>query len=192
MSKARERTGHGKPLCGARKRAADGPCRQGAGARTDHQGIGKCWLHGGSTPNHQQSAARELVRREVVQAVEILGAPPIDDPLRALQQLAGEVLAWKNAIAARVSLDDLMGDSEQVRAAVVLLERALDRCNTVLSTIARLNIDERLAAVDEATALMVVRALEAGLAAAGVRGTAAEQARQATRAHLRLVTSEGV
>lgn len=124
------------------------------------------------------------MRREVVEAVEILGAAPIDDPLRALQQLAGEVLAWKNALVARVDLTDLDGPT------VVLMERALDRCNTVLSTIARLNIDERLAAVDEATAVMVVRALEAGLAAAGLAGTAAEIARQATRAHLRLVTRD--
>lgn len=37
-----------KQICGAH--TEKGPCRQPAGARTDHPGDGKCWLHGGRTP----------------------------------------------------------------------------------------------------------------------------------------------
>lgn len=190
MSNTGPRTGHGKPLCGSRRRQGEGTCRQGAGARTDHQGTGSCWLHGGSTTTHRTAATREVVRREIAEAVEILGADPIADPLRALQELAGQVWAWKNALAARVDLDVLRYESnvmtEQTRGEVQMLERAMDRCNTVLATIARLNIDERLAAIDEATAVMLVRAVEAGLAAVGVTGPAADQARQVVSRHLRL------
>jgi hypothetical protein len=142
-----------------------------------------------------KAAGREQLHREITQAVQILGVAPVDDPLRALQELAGQVVAWKDALAARVSMNALRYESavatEQVRGEVQLLERAMDRCNMVLATIAKLRIDERLAAIDEATASMIVRAIEAGLASAGVTGPAAVRARDVTRAHLALVSSEG-
>jgi hypothetical protein len=36
-------------FCGKKNRAGK-PCRQRAGARTDHSGTGPCWPHGGATP----------------------------------------------------------------------------------------------------------------------------------------------
>lgn len=150
-----------------------------------------CHWHGGAAPQVQRAAHQELVRRQIVQAREILDAAPITDPLRALQELAGQVVEWKNALADRVSLHQLRYESnistEQIRGEVQLLERAMDRCNTVLATIAKLNIDERLARIDEATAVMVVRAIEAGLASAGVSGPAAVRAREVVRGHLRVL-----
>lgn len=35
--------------CGAKTRSG-GACKQAKGARTDHPGVGRCWLHGGATP----------------------------------------------------------------------------------------------------------------------------------------------
>ncbi|WP_166379906.1 hypothetical protein [Catellatospora methionotrophica] len=135
------------------------------------------------------AAHQELVRREITKARDILNASPITDPLRALQELAGQVVEWKDALAARVDLHALRYESnistEQIRGEVQLLERAMDRCNTVLATIAKLNIDERLARIDEMTAVVIVRAVEAGLASAGVAGPAAVKAREVVRGHLR-------
>lgn len=37
------------PRCGAHGRQKNRPCRHVAGFRTDHPGIGKCFLHGGQT-----------------------------------------------------------------------------------------------------------------------------------------------
>jgi hypothetical protein len=154
-------------------------------------GLKVCDSHGGRAPQARKAARAELARREITEAVQILDAPPIGDPLRALQQLAGEVVAWKNALADRVDLQKLRYasniDTEQIRGEVQLLERAMDRCNTVLVNIAKLKIDERLAAIDEATAAMVIRAMEAGLASAGVAGPAAVRAREVMRGHLTLV-----
>jgi hypothetical protein len=184
--------GHDSGLCGARRRQGEGTCKRPAGWGTPSPGAGCCKLHGGSTSSQRQAASQELVRREIAQAVDILNAAPVDNPLRALAALAGQVLAWKDAIAARVDMARLLDeDSGQVRGEVVLLERALDRANVVLATIGRLNLDERLAAIDEAAARAVVEALHAGLAHIGVTGGQAEQALQATRAHLRLVSTEG-
>ena len=36
--------------CGARARSTGGRCRKPAGWGTDHNGVGRCRLHGGATP----------------------------------------------------------------------------------------------------------------------------------------------
>ena len=56
---------------------------------------------------------------------------------------------------------------------------------------ARLKLDERLVAVSEATADMLVRAVDAGLAAAGVTGEAREPVRKAIARELRIVSAGG-
>ena len=56
---------------------------------------------------------------------------------------------------------------------------------------AKLKLDERLVAVNEATADMLVRAVDAGLAAAGVTGAARETARKAVAAQMRIVSAGG-
>jgi hypothetical protein len=40
-------------LCNARQARADGYCEKAAGEKTPHEGIGRCWLHGGLSPQHQ-------------------------------------------------------------------------------------------------------------------------------------------
>lgn len=183
---------HHPRKCTGHKNLEDGelvPC-----GRYPRRGLKVCDSHGGRAPQSRKAAEDELARRKITETVQILDAAPITDPLRALQQLAGEVVEWKDALAARVDLHKLRYESaistEQIRGEVQLLERAMDRCSTVLSTIAKLKIDERLAAIDEATAAMVIRAMEAGLASAGVAGPAAARAREVMRGHLSLVPGE--
>jgi hypothetical protein len=63
----------------------------------------------------------------------------------------------------------------------------MDRTGHVLGMIAKLNIEDRMARVTERQADALVSALEAALAAAGITGTAAHDARQAAARHLRAV-----
>src|SRR5215216_3827177 len=65
--------------CGARNRSG-GPCQRPAGWGTDHAGYGRCKLHGGKTPNHQQAAQRQ----QVAEAVASLGLRRDVDPNTAL------------------------------------------------------------------------------------------------------------
>lgn len=154
-----------------------------------------CRFHGGRAPQVKAAAERRLAEAELQEELhEELGRLNIEavgNPLMALGQLAGEIMAWKTLVAKRVSrLKDIgyAGEyGEQVKAEVLVFERALDRCASVLATIARLNIDERLAAIDAATKLMVIRALEAGLASQGVVGPAASAAKKVAARHLRLL-----
>lgn len=179
--------GHGPDwYCGAPKRQGEGTCEKRAGWGTKHVGIGRCKNHGGSTPSHVKNAVEVQARAELAR----LNVAPVTDPLTALGQIAGEVLAWKDAMAEKVNeLKSLRysteNGGEQLRAEVALYTSALDRCERFLSSMARLDIDERLARVTIAQKLMIVRAVEAALASAGVAGPAAAEAKRVAARHLR-------
>lgn len=184
--------GHGKRLCGAKKRQGDGNCARPAGWGTSHVGEGSCKLHGGSTRSVSRSATMRLVERETR---ELFGriAPevkPVDNPLAAYASFAGRVMAWMEL------LDALLGDlrtvgyehekaGEQIRAVVQLYERSMGLANTVLSSYARLKIDERLAAISEAQKTVIIRAIEAALEEAGLEDEAAANAKRTAARHLR-------
>ena len=146
----------------------------------------------------KRAAATRTVESEIARTARIAlaSAVPVTDPLTALQQLAGEILEWKNVLKDRVDMQKLRYQSEigteQVRGEVALLERAMDRCAAVLTAIARLNIDARLTAIEEGKAQMVIRAVQAALVAAGVTGPAAHAALRAAAAELRVIQGEVV
>jgi len=105
----------------------------------------------------EHQALAELARR---------GVTPVDNPLTALAELAGEVLAVKNIFRDRLAALDAeqwrhsgQDGAEQLRAEVALYERALDRSARVLADIARLKIDERLTAITEEQAHTLVAIL---------------------------------
>lgn len=192
MEEAQKSLGHGRSLCGAKKKQDDGVCQKPAGWGTDHPGHGPCRLHGGATPTVAKSAREEQVKAEARRTLGRLQAVPVDDPLTELKKLAGEAVAWKNLLADHVAeLERLRYENpaggEQVRGEIVLFERALDRCASILAAIARLNIDDRLARITERQADIVIRAIEAALETAGVRGEAAVEARKVAARYLRAV-----
>jgi len=176
----------GRRRCSARRTDGE-PCKN-----SPLKGQMVCRYHGGAAPQAKAAAVRRQVEVEARQVLAELGVSPVADPFEALLKLAGQVLAWQAATAALVNrLDGIRyqgaNGAEQLRAEVALYERAMDRAVTVLSAIARLNIDERLVAVTERQADAVVSAINAALEAAGVDGDQAEQARRAAARHLRSV-----
>ena|GEM_PF-2398344 len=185
--------------CGGKLRQGEGTCGQQAGWGTTHVGAGRCKLHGGGTETHRKNAelAAAQKRANTMFGKHVV-VGPVHNPLDVYAQLTGEVIGWKDALGQLVR--DLTGPGyrgatgEQIRAEVQLFERALDRCNTVLSTYARLGIDERLARISEAQSAMVLAALDAGLAAVGVVGQRAVEAKRAAAKRLRVIegaTAEG-
>ncbi|RPE39755.1 hypothetical protein EDD90_2773 [Streptomyces sp. Ag109_O5-1] len=190
-----EHAGDGKPRCGAQKRQGQpgDTCSLVAGFGTDHVGIGRCKFHGGNTRNQRIAAAAELADLEARQILATLDVTPVGDPFAALSRLAGQVVAWQEAISSivndlgdRIRYEGAAG-SEQLRAEIALYERAMDRTGHVLGLIAKLGIEDRMARVTERQADALVSALEAALAAAGVTGQAADAARKAAARHLRAV-----
>lgn len=152
-----------------------------------------CKRHGGGSPQAIKKAARKIaevtLNQQANKLLVTLGADPVDNPLTALSELAGEVLAFKNALGAKVNaLEEIRykgGAGEQLRAEVALYERAIDRAGNLLGNIARLNIDERLAAINEKQAGVVIAAIEAALAHAGITGEAAVEAKVVAARRLR-------
>jgi len=129
-----------------------------------------CLRHGGGNTRSRKAAARRIAEAELTkQANRLLvqlGADPVDNPLTALAELAGEVRAFKNSLGTRVNAlgEEIRykgGAGEQLRAEVALYERAVSQFGTLLTNIARLNIDERLAAITEKQAETVMQAIRA-------------------------------
>lgn len=150
------------------------------------QGQTVCGIHGGKAPQNLKAAERRIAEADleakVMKTLARLDVGPVDNPLTALSQLAGQVVAWQEALAERVNalteIRYLGGAGEQLRAEVALYERAMDRCNTVLGNIARLNIDERLAKVSEQQAEKIIGALDALLVHLGISGDQAVEAKK--------------
>lgn len=190
-----ERADGDKPKCGAQKRqGAPGElCSFVAGWGTDHVGTGRCRLHGGNTRNQRAAARTQLAEQQARAVLATLEVTPIDNPFTALARLAGQAVAWQDTIAGIVNeLGDRIryegaGGNEQLRAEIQLYERAMDRCAQVLGTIARLNIEDRMARVSERQAEIVVTAIEAALSSAGITGREADEARKVAARHLRAV-----
>lgn len=188
--KAEDYTG---PICGAAPRKGSKrtwPCK-----RAPIIGQERCRQHGGIHRNTKSERRKAILERQINAAVRKLDITPVEDPLTELKKLAGEVLAWKNEMSRHVGiLENLRyraGDGgEQIRGEIQLFERALDRCAAVLTAIAKLNIDERLAAISEQQAQMLATALFAAFDEAGLGITDNIQKKAVAKAfhrHLSLV-----
>lgn len=146
-----------------------------SGQRSDGQPCGNypikggtvCGYHGGKAPQVRAKARERQAEEQAKKELARLDVPPVDDPLSELARITGQVIAWKDAIAVKVneltSLRYSTETGEQLRAEVGLLERAFDRCEKFLTAMARLNIDERLAAISEQRAEMIMSVLTAAL-----------------------------
>lgn len=148
----------GRLLCTANRKSG-GLC---TGPRV--KGHRVCRMHGAGSPQARAKAAGRLADEAARTAVGKLGFTAVDNPLEALRTLAGEVTAFKDALRGHVEkLEQLRYEgehAEQVRGEVAIYERALDRCATVLTAIARLNIDERLATIESAKVDKIVGAID--------------------------------
>lgn len=108
--------GRDKPLCGGKRRGegAGKTCTRPAGWGTDHVGVGRCKLHGGKTPSHQQAGSKALA----AQAVRTFGLPREIDPRDALLEevyrTAGAV-DWLHQQVQALQADDVVwGKTEEV------------------------------------------------------------------------------
>ena len=84
----------GHETCGGKTRGGT-PCKNKAGYKTDHPGIGRCAFHLGATPTHQRAANLEIARQECV----TLGIPILTDPgealIREVWECAGNIAFYR-------------------------------------------------------------------------------------------------
>lgn len=141
--------------CGATNRAGD-RCGNYAlrGARV-------CRIHGGKAPQVKVAAARRVAEAQAFEALARHKATPVDNPLEAFRELAGEVIAVKNWLGGIVEkIEEVRyrgGSGEQLRGELQAYTALLDQCRRVLADYGRLNVDERLARLtEEQSRLMAV------------------------------------
>lgn len=178
------------PLCGAKTRKpGNPPCEL-----PPMTGAKRCYKHGGKHRYTEQHRAEREAERKIQRAIGILKIVPVEDPLTELKKLAGEVVAWKEQVGKLVadlsSIRYSTENAEQIRGEVAVFERAMDRCTTVLATIAKLNIDERLAAISETQAKALTAGLFAAFEEAGLSITSTDEKKRIAQAfgrQLRLV-----
>lgn len=77
--------GPDKALCGAQlpNQPKGRTCRQVAGWKTDHLGVGSCIRHGGATPTHAVNARRARIS----DAAAIMGVPADADPADGMLEM---------------------------------------------------------------------------------------------------------
>jgi hypothetical protein len=191
-----------RPLCTSTNNRGE-PC-----GNSPIRGGKVCRSHGGSAPQVKAAAAERVVEQQVRRSLARLDVPAIEDPFTELGKLAGQVVSWKDALAAlvnrlvedapceqcgaeggRLRYESFATGAEQLRSEVSLFERAMDRCASVLGLMAKLNIDERMARISERQAEAVIRAIDVALATAGVVGPDAQEARAAAARELRKVAA---
>lgn len=156
-------------------------------------GLDKCPMHVGRKPA-LVIAEREL-NQKARRVLAAMGAPdPIGDPLTELLHLAAEAAQWKAGLATLVhDLDEIRyraASGEQVRGEVQLYVAAMRDLGRLLADIGKLDIDRRLALIEEAKARRlhevltiacqrlgidvaeprVIEAVQAGIAATEPRG----------------------
>ena len=175
------------PKCGGTNRQGE-PCGNSAGKGTDHYGSGNCKSHCGSTATGRAAALNERAERLLYKH----DAAPVTNPLEALQALAGRALALEQVIGEKVNeLRSLRyeteGGGEQIRGELQVLERAMDRCGRMLTDIAKLGIEDKLAGIRQRTLDMLERALDAALEASGAPLDGKAKAREAFKRQLKVV-----
>jgi hypothetical protein len=178
----------GLALCDAKRtgRSSSGPgrCRHLAGWGTDHPGIGRCRLHGGSTPTHQRSA----VKREASQRLAALGSPIAIDPHVALILEVHRTSGHVQFIASQIEgVDDLASHDARVLVEMYQRERShLVRAAKAAMDAGVLEAEIRLA---ERQGQLIAQTILGILGALGLTQTQFHEARKLVGRELRALSA---
>ena len=110
---------------------------------------------------------------KALKLLKVEGRPePVTEPTKALMELAGEAIAFKEILSEHVAkLNEMRYEGkagEQIRGELEAYERALDRAEHFCNNLAKLNLEERRVKVEQAQVLLVTQALDAAMAQAGL------------------------
>lgn len=135
-----------------------------------------CHVHGGRSPQALSAAAGRVATERARRYLAALGGevPSVTDPIGELERLAGQAVALVDLLRAVVAnLEELRysalgAGQEQVRGELSAYLAALGRAESILGKLAALGLDERRVRVQEAQAAVLVAAVAAVLAHAGL------------------------
>jgi len=143
-----------EPRCTAWCKARDARCKN-----RPMRGGRVCRVHGGAAGQVRAAAQRRLqvqaVEAEVANELAFQSIEGVTNPLEAMSQLAAEVQATSEALAARVNALNAIrysavgSGTEQVRAEMTLLGQYQDRTARLLDMMIRSGFDNRKLLLDE-------------------------------------------
>lgn len=127
-----------------------------------------CRWHGGMSPNTKRRAAERVAEYQVREIIELREAKPmrsLRDVYEEMMDTASAARLWRQILQERVAELQVLGyagvTAEQVKADVLLFERALDRSAKITDSIARLNLEERRQVLDEKTGRTIADVIQA-------------------------------
>jgi hypothetical protein len=97
---------HPMAVCGAKLRKRDKTCQQVAGWGTGHPGVGRCRLHGGSSPQAEVAGQVEIARTDFRAIGQRLPSHPAEALLEMLSAAHAEFRYWQDEVT---KLDSLVG-----------------------------------------------------------------------------------
>ena len=185
---AREREGeamteNGKQICEAKTRAADAhPCRMAAGAKTDHYGFGRCWLHGGASPDGRKYAAKQ----QAVAEASRLGIAIDTDPHEALSEIVAIIAGQVSFLQGKVRELD-QGEAltkDALHPTIRALNSVLEQWQRAAKAAADAGVEQRRVELDEAVVERLAGAVRAALSEVALSDEQQAQLREALTRHL--------
>jgi hypothetical protein len=168
-------------LCGAKRKNGE-ICRLFAGQGTDHKGIGRCKLHGGSTPSQE----KHVVKMELQQRMVTLGEP-IEDVtalgalLNELYQSTGHV-GWLRRQIADMSQSQIA--TVEGQALIRLYDGERDRKVRIARLAIESGVDEAKVLVMESQCMILGEALARACDTAGLSAPLRQRVGAALRQEL--------
>lgn len=116
-----------------------------------------CETHGGLTPGARRNAMERLAAERAQRFLSQQSYEPMEDPILHMQMLASEAWAAKEYFKTQIEELRYKGQTgEQLRSEVALWERAIDRCDKIISNNIRLGIAERMLRLREEQAVQII------------------------------------
>lgn len=200
-------TGDGNPKCGGKRRKG-GRCGRPAGWGTNHPGVGKCKLHGGSSPASELKGAVELARREAGVMGMPLSIEPHEAILECIRISAGEVAYASERISA-LEVSEAVGPVESsmtrlgenlttevrqgppaVHIWIQVRQHAMDRLVQYSFAALKAGIEERRVRLAEQQGMLLAQAVQGILRELGVHDR--PEVGAVVRKHLTLVAGQSV
>ena len=145
-----------------------GAMTRGGGTCQNHpaKGATRCRFHGGASPQVKLKAARNTLSVRVAGELKSRDIEPVDDPVKELSRAVGETVAFRDIcrdLLAEVTdgwtRTNPVAGNEETKAAVQLYAAAQRDATRDLSTMVKLGIQDRVAAISEMKAAAWIAAM---------------------------------
>lgn len=140
-------------------------------------------MHGGRNPAAKAVGRQRDTERKATEAVMRKfgdSGTPVTDPIGTLCSIAGRAVRFMELLGNQVDeLDKVRGAGEradQIRAEIVLYERSMNRAATIVESLIRMGIAERLVKAEEGQTAAIVAFIDGVLADLGHNPRAPEVA----------------